>query len=54
LAAASSAGSKQPAKDEAKELLRDLLVEGPVTVAQIKAQARDAGISRSTIRCAKD
>jgi len=43
-----------PARDEAEEFLRDLLETGPMATDDIKAEAKDAGISWSTIRRAKE
>ena len=43
-----------PARDEAEEFLRELLETGPMATDDIKAEAKDAGISWSTIRRAKE
>jgi RecA-family ATPase len=39
---------------EGREFLRGLLKDGPVLVEEIYAQARQAGVTRSTLRRAKD
>ena len=41
------------ARDEAEELLRSELEDGPRPVKELQAAARDAGISWSTVRCAQ-
>lgn len=41
------------ARDEAEDFLRDLLAAGPVASAQIKVEARSAGIAWATVRRAK-
>ena len=42
------------ALDQAREFLRDLLKDGPMLVEEINAQAGKAGVTRSTLRRAKD
>lgn len=43
-----------PARDEAEDFLRDLLETGPMRTDAIKIEAKEAGITWSTIRRAKD
>lgn len=43
-----------PARDEAEEWLREMLEAGPVRTEEIKAEAKAAGLTWSTIRRAKD
>ncbi len=42
------------ALDEAKDFLRDILADGPVTAKEIEKQRRSAGISEPTLRRAKN
>jgi putative DNA primase/helicase len=51
--AASERASEQPAKVEAEDFLRDLLVEGPRPTVEIQQEAKGAGISWRTINRAK-
>jgi putative DNA primase/helicase len=44
----------QSAIDQAREFLRDILKDGPVLVEEIRAQAKQAGITDHTLRRAKD
>lgn len=53
LLAAPTDGEEKTAVDEAKEFLRDILADGPVEAKQVKAEARDAGISDISLRRAK-
>jgi len=46
-------GDEKTALDEAKDFLRVLLADGPVEVKEVKAEARDAGISERTLARAK-
>ena len=43
-----------PARDEAAQFLTELLQSGPMATEEIKAEAKEAGISWATIRRAKD
>lgn len=43
-----------PARDEAEDFLRDLLETGPMRTDAIKVEAKEAGITWSTIRRAKE
>ena len=44
---------EQSALDDAKDFLRQVLADGPVLVKEIQKQAKDAGVSMSTVRRAK-
>ena len=46
-------GEKKSALDDAKDFLRQVLADGPVLVKEINEQAKDAGVSMSTVRRAK-
>ena len=46
-------GEEQSALDDAKDFLRQVLADGPVLVKEIQKQAKEAGISMSTLGRAK-
>lgn len=43
-----------PARDEAEDWLRELLEPGPMATDDVKAEAKEAGLSWATVRRAKD
>jgi len=52
--ASQASNQEAPARGEAQDFLRDELANGPRPVKEIKAEAREAGITLTALRKAKD
>jgi putative DNA primase/helicase len=54
LAADSAGAASQTAREEAAEWLRTVLVDGPMSAADVRSQAQAAGLAWATVRRAKE